>query len=208
MIRASRSVSSAQLCTAAARSAVLHPGRYLPLRGVVGLQSHDARTPSAGFSGTSSAASGTGADAEIPQVAFIAAPEFRRVTSGEPGRRCVLSLARIWDRRVAGRHTHVTSASGFDQVRDRLLAIADPRGRRCLRGPGRGHRVRHTPQLARDCGIDFPERTGLSRSRKLAAPTRLYRHDFLTTRRLRTEVPPGCGVRLLVSRSSRARVEA
>jgi ubiquinone/menaquinone biosynthesis C-methylase UbiE len=37
-----------------------------------------------------------------------------------------LSLARIWDRRVAGWHTHVTSASGFDQVRDRLLAIADP----------------------------------------------------------------------------------
>ena len=39
---------------------------------------------------------------------------------------CVLSLARIWDRRVAGWHTHVTSGSGFDQVRDRLLAIADP----------------------------------------------------------------------------------
>lgn len=38
-----------------------------------------------------------------------------------------MSLARIWDRRVAGWHTHVTSASGFDQVRDRLLAIADPR---------------------------------------------------------------------------------
>jgi ubiquinone/menaquinone biosynthesis C-methylase UbiE len=38
-----------------------------------------------------------------------------------------LSLARIWDRRVAGWHTHVTSASGFDQVRDRLLAIAAPR---------------------------------------------------------------------------------
>jgi len=37
-----------------------------------------------------------------------------------------LSLARIWDRRVAGWHTHVTSAGGFDQVRDQLLAIADP----------------------------------------------------------------------------------
>jgi ubiquinone/menaquinone biosynthesis C-methylase UbiE len=37
-----------------------------------------------------------------------------------------LSLARIWDRRVAGWHTHVTSASGFSQVRDRLLAIAGP----------------------------------------------------------------------------------
>lgn len=32
----------------------------------------------------------------------------------------------MWDRRVAGWHTHVTSASGFGQVRDRLLAIADP----------------------------------------------------------------------------------
>lgn len=38
----------------------------------------------------------------------------------------VLSLARIWDRRVAGWHTHVTSTSGFGKVRDRLLAIADP----------------------------------------------------------------------------------
>jgi ubiquinone/menaquinone biosynthesis C-methylase UbiE len=38
-----------------------------------------------------------------------------------------LSLARIWDRRVTGWHTHVTSTSGFDKVRDRLLAIADPR---------------------------------------------------------------------------------
>jgi ubiquinone/menaquinone biosynthesis C-methylase UbiE len=38
-----------------------------------------------------------------------------------------VSLARIWDRRVAGWHTHVTSASGFDQVRDRLVAIAAPR---------------------------------------------------------------------------------
>jgi ubiquinone/menaquinone biosynthesis C-methylase UbiE len=37
-----------------------------------------------------------------------------------------LSLARIWDRRVAGWHTHVTSTSGFERVRDRLLAIADP----------------------------------------------------------------------------------
>ena len=37
-----------------------------------------------------------------------------------------MSLARIWNRRVAGWHTHVTSTSGFDKVRDRLLAIADP----------------------------------------------------------------------------------
>jgi ubiquinone/menaquinone biosynthesis C-methylase UbiE len=37
-----------------------------------------------------------------------------------------VSLARIWDRRVAGWHAHVTSAGGFDQVRDRLVAIADP----------------------------------------------------------------------------------
>ena len=37
-----------------------------------------------------------------------------------------MSLARIWDRRVADWHTHVTSTSGFDTVRDRLLAIADP----------------------------------------------------------------------------------
>ncbi|WP_187366314.1 class I SAM-dependent methyltransferase [Trebonia kvetii] len=37
-----------------------------------------------------------------------------------------MSLARIWDRRVAGWHTHVTSASGFDIVRDRLLAISAP----------------------------------------------------------------------------------
>jgi ubiquinone/menaquinone biosynthesis C-methylase UbiE len=37
-----------------------------------------------------------------------------------------LSLARIWDRRVAGWHTHVTSTSGFERVRDRILAIADP----------------------------------------------------------------------------------
>ena len=37
-----------------------------------------------------------------------------------------MSLARIWNRRVAGWHTHVTSAGGFDEVRDRLLAIADP----------------------------------------------------------------------------------
>jgi ubiquinone/menaquinone biosynthesis C-methylase UbiE len=44
----------------------------------------------------------------------------------KPERKCVLSLARIWDKRVAGWHTHVTSASGFDKVRDRLLAIADP----------------------------------------------------------------------------------
>lgn len=38
----------------------------------------------------------------------------------------VLSLARIWDRRVTGWHTHVTSTTGFGKVRERLLAIADP----------------------------------------------------------------------------------
>lgn len=37
-----------------------------------------------------------------------------------------MSLSRIWDRRVAGWHTHVTSTSGFDKVRDRLLAISGP----------------------------------------------------------------------------------
>jgi len=37
-----------------------------------------------------------------------------------------LSLARIWDRRVADWHTHVTSDSGFDKVRDRLIAISAP----------------------------------------------------------------------------------
>jgi ubiquinone/menaquinone biosynthesis C-methylase UbiE len=38
-----------------------------------------------------------------------------------------VSLARIWDRRVAGWHAHVTSDAGFDKVRDRLLAISAPR---------------------------------------------------------------------------------
>jgi ubiquinone/menaquinone biosynthesis C-methylase UbiE len=37
-----------------------------------------------------------------------------------------LSLARIWDRRVASWHTHVTSTIGFDRVLDRLLAISAP----------------------------------------------------------------------------------
>ena len=37
-----------------------------------------------------------------------------------------MSLARIWDRRVTGWHAHVTSTSGFDKVRDRLLAISGP----------------------------------------------------------------------------------
>lgn len=36
-----------------------------------------------------------------------------------------MSLARIWDRRVSTWHTHVTTSSGFDKVRDRLLAISD-----------------------------------------------------------------------------------
>ena len=40
-----------------------------------------------------------------------------------------MSLARIWDKRVAGWHEHVTSTSGFDQLRDQLLAISGP-------GPG------------------------------------------------------------------------
>ncbi len=38
-----------------------------------------------------------------------------------------MSLAHIWDRRVAGWHTHVMSSAGFDLVRDRMLAIAVPR---------------------------------------------------------------------------------
>ncbi|HEX6450976.1 MAG TPA: class I SAM-dependent methyltransferase, partial [Trebonia sp.] len=37
-----------------------------------------------------------------------------------------MSLAQIWDRRVADWHTHVTSGSGFDKVRDRLLTTANP----------------------------------------------------------------------------------
>jgi ubiquinone/menaquinone biosynthesis C-methylase UbiE len=37
-----------------------------------------------------------------------------------------LSLARIWDRRVAGWHTHVSSSSGFEKVRDRLIALSNP----------------------------------------------------------------------------------
>jgi ubiquinone/menaquinone biosynthesis C-methylase UbiE len=37
-----------------------------------------------------------------------------------------VSLVRIWDRRVASWHTHVYSSSGFDKVRDRLLAISGP----------------------------------------------------------------------------------
>ena len=37
-----------------------------------------------------------------------------------------MSLAQIWDKRVAGWHAHVTSGSGFDKVRDRLLAISAP----------------------------------------------------------------------------------
>lgn len=40
-----------------------------------------------------------------------------------------MSLARIWDKRVTGWHEHVTSSPGFDKLRDRLLAIAEP-------GPG------------------------------------------------------------------------
>ena len=38
-----------------------------------------------------------------------------------------MSLARTWDRRVAGWHAHVTSSCGFEEVRDRLLAISAPR---------------------------------------------------------------------------------
>jgi ubiquinone/menaquinone biosynthesis C-methylase UbiE len=39
----------------------------------------------------------------------------------------VLSLARIWDSRVAGWHGHVTSTRGFEEVRDRMLAISRPK---------------------------------------------------------------------------------
>ena len=38
-----------------------------------------------------------------------------------------MSLARIWDRRVADWHTHVTSSRGFDMVRDQLLTMSAPR---------------------------------------------------------------------------------
>jgi ubiquinone/menaquinone biosynthesis C-methylase UbiE len=68
----------------------------------------------------------TGLHAEIPHASLMGSPESRRVASRQPERKCVLSLAQIWDRRVADWHTHVTSASGFDKVRDRLLAIANP----------------------------------------------------------------------------------
>lgn len=45
----------------------------------------------------------------------------------------MLSLARMWDRRVTGWHTHVTSSVGFDRVLDRLLALAAPRaGDHCV----------------------------------------------------------------------------
>jgi ubiquinone/menaquinone biosynthesis C-methylase UbiE len=38
-----------------------------------------------------------------------------------------LSLAQEWDKRVGDWHAHVTSAPGFEKVRDQLLAIACPR---------------------------------------------------------------------------------
>jgi ubiquinone/menaquinone biosynthesis C-methylase UbiE len=38
-----------------------------------------------------------------------------------------VSLARIWDRRVAGWHTHETSSIGFERVRDQLLVTSGPR---------------------------------------------------------------------------------
>ncbi len=38
-----------------------------------------------------------------------------------------MALIKTWDRRVTSWHTHVTSAAGFEQVRDRLLAISAPR---------------------------------------------------------------------------------
>lgn len=37
-----------------------------------------------------------------------------------------MSLVRIWDKRVTGWHTHVTSSAGFEKVRDRLLDVSDP----------------------------------------------------------------------------------
>ena len=37
-----------------------------------------------------------------------------------------MSLARIWDSRVADWHAHVTATRGFEEVRDRLLAISGP----------------------------------------------------------------------------------
>ena len=37
-----------------------------------------------------------------------------------------LSLRRQWDKRVTHWHSHVTSASAFEKVRDRLVAIAAP----------------------------------------------------------------------------------
>ena len=67
-----------------------------------------------------------GADTEIPHASLMGDPESLQVICRKSEGRCVLSLARIWDRRVASWHTHVTSTSGFDKVLDRLLAIADP----------------------------------------------------------------------------------
>lgn len=67
-----------------------------------------------------------GADTEIPHATLMRAPESLRVICRKSEGGGVLSLARIWDRRVASWHTHVTSTSGFDKLRDRLLAIAGP----------------------------------------------------------------------------------
>lgn len=38
-----------------------------------------------------------------------------------------MSLVRKWDRRVSQWHTHVTSATGFEKVLDRLLDVSGPR---------------------------------------------------------------------------------
>jgi ubiquinone/menaquinone biosynthesis C-methylase UbiE len=38
-----------------------------------------------------------------------------------------LSLARKWDKRAVRWHSHVTSTSGFEKTRDRLLALSAPR---------------------------------------------------------------------------------
>lgn len=38
-----------------------------------------------------------------------------------------MSLVRIWDRRVTQWHSHVTSAAGFEKVRDRMLDVSCPR---------------------------------------------------------------------------------
>lgn len=69
---------------------------------------------------------GTGADTEPLHVNVISAQEPACIASKKPEGGAVLSLARIWDSRAVGWHTHVTSTSGFTKVRDRLLTISSP----------------------------------------------------------------------------------